>query len=211
MLLYHSLQLEWYTHHSRETLNIQSSFYCHLWIGFCLPLLQSYTFKKNVKRTLHYILDGQHFPQKILSNKRNLLSLAEITSSNFKDIRSNLNNLKSDNNIKFDTYLTKLMHIADSVFYKNYVLYYVNILHRIDPDLVAHNNKVERMKSLLHMKCSNFISGLHILASNQIPESILHADVLSNILRGISQYLLKENIYFTLWYSCEFILWYENC
>ncbi len=31
---------------------------------------------------------------------------------------------------------------ADSVFYKNYVLYYVNILHRLDHNLVAHSKKI---------------------------------------------------------------------
>ncbi len=131
-----------------------------------------------------------------------MLSLAEITSSNFKDLQSDLNKLKSDNDIKFDTYLTKLMHTtADNVFYKNYVLHYANILHQQDYNLVAHNNKVERMKSLLHMKCLHFISGLHILASNKVPESSLHADVLSNIFRGISQYLQTENMYTLLYDS----------
>ncbi len=53
------------------------------------PFYKSYTFKKNVKRTIHYILDGQkHFCQNIFSVKRNLLSLAEITSSNFNDLHS---------------------------------------------------------------------------------------------------------------------------
>ncbi len=129
---------------------------------------KSYTFTKNVKRTLHYILDGQrHFHQDLLSNKNNLLSLAEITFSNFKDLCSDLQKLKSDTDIKFDTYLTNLMYTsADGVFYKNYLPYYVNILNRIDHDLVAHNNKVERIKTTMHMKCRNFISGLHILASN---------------------------------------------
>ncbi len=51
------------------------------------------------------------------------------------------------------------------------------------------------------MKYRNFISGLHILASNKILECILHVDVLSNILRGISQYLLKENMYTLLYGS----------
>ncbi len=118
------------------------------------------------------------------------------------DHRSDFNNLKSDNYIKFHTYLTRLMHTtAVSVFYKNYLLHYVNILHRIDHDLVVHNNRVERMKSIVHMKCRNFISGLHILAGNRNPESILHADVLSNILYDISQYLLKENMYSLLYDS----------
>ncbi len=48
------------------------------------------------------------------------------------------------------------------------------------------------------MKCRNFISGHHILARNHIPESILHADV-SNILHGVSQYLLKDNVYTLLY------------
>ncbi len=45
------------------------------------------------------------------------------------------------------------------------------------------------------MKCRNIISGLHILARNCIPESIIHADVFSNILHGVSQYLRKDNVY----------------
>lgn len=52
--------------------------------------------------------------------------------------------------MKFATYLSKLMHTtADSVFYKNYLLYYINILHRSDHDLIVHNNQVEQMKSII--------------------------------------------------------------
>ncbi len=90
---------------------------------------------------------------------------------------------------------------ADSIFYKNYFLYYVNILHHLDHNLIAHNNMIERIKSILHLKCRTFISGLHILAYNRIPESILHADIFSNLLHGISQYLLKENMYSLLYGS----------
>ncbi len=148
-------------------------------------IYKSYTFKKNVQRTLHYI--------------RYLLSLAEITSSNFKDIRSDIDNLKANTNRKFDRYLHQLMHTSvDSIFNKNYLLHYVNILHHLDHDLVRHN-KIEHIKTTLHMKCRNFISGLHILNRNQIPESILHADVFSNIMRGISLYLRKDNIYTLLY------------
>ncbi len=145
---------------------------------------KSYTFKKDVKRTLHYILDRQrHLCQDLLSNIKDVFSLAEITSSNFKDLRSDFKSLKSDTDMKFDTYLTNLMYTtADGVFYKNYLLYYVNILNRIDHNLVVHNNKVERIKTAILIKCRNFISGLPILASNKIPDSIVHADVLSNIL-----------------------------
>ncbi len=88
---------------------------------------------------------------------------------------------------------------ADSIFYKNNILHYINILHHLDHDLVIHNNKIERIKSNLHIKCRNFISGLHILARNCIPESIPHADVFFNILHGVSQYLLKDNVYTLLY------------
>ncbi len=64
------------------------------------------------------------------------------------------------------------------------------------------------MTLLLHMKCRNFISGLHVLTSNKIPESILQADVLPNILHGISQYLLKENMY-TLLYGLAVNPYYD--
>ncbi len=126
--------------------------------------------------------------------------MAEITSSNFKDVRMDIANLKTETNNKFDRYLHKLMHTtADTIFYKNYILHYVNILHHLDHDLVTHNNKIEHIKSTLHLKCRNFISGLHILARNRTAESILHADVFSNILHGVSQYLRKDNVYTLLY------------
>ncbi len=83
---------------------------------------------------------------------------------------------------------------AESIFYKNYVLHYINILHHLDHNLVTYNNKIQHIKTSLNMKCRNCISVLHILAKNPIPESIMHADVFSNILRGVSQYLLKDNV-----------------
>ncbi len=108
---------------------------------------KDYVFKKNMKLTLHYILDNQnHFSQNILTNKLNLLSLAEITSSNFKDVRADISELKSDTNNKFDTYLTQVMHTsANYIFYKNYALYCVNILHHLDHDLVTHNNRIKSL------------------------------------------------------------------
>ncbi len=92
------------------------------------------------------------------------------------------------------------MHtMADTIFYKNYILHYVNIIIHLDHDLVIHNNKIERIKNNLHLKCRNFISGLHILARNHIPESILHTDVFLNILHGVSQFLRKDNVYTLLY------------
>ncbi len=79
---------------------------------------KDYVFKKNNKRNLHYILSNQnHFCQNILTNKQNLLYLAEITSSNFKDVHEDISELKSDTKKTFDTYLTQLMLTsADSIF-----------------------------------------------------------------------------------------------
>ncbi len=54
-------------------------------------IYKCYTFRKNVQRTLSYILSNQrHYQQNILPNKKYLLSLAEITSSNFKDVRTDI-------------------------------------------------------------------------------------------------------------------------
>ncbi len=41
----------------------------------------------------------------------------------------------------------------------------------------------------------------HLLQIASFPESIVHADAFSNILLGISQYLLKENVYSLLYGS----------
>ncbi len=99
-------------------------------------IYKSYTLRKNVQQTLSYILDKQrNFQQNILSNKRYFLSVAEITSSNFKDVCSDIATLKSDTNNKVDRYLQRPMHTsADSIIHKNYVLHYVNILHHLDHD-----------------------------------------------------------------------------
>ncbi len=98
---------------------------------------------------------------------------------------------KENKNIQHTyTYVSKLMHTpADTVFYKNCVLTWL------------HTTIGLKEYNLCYMKCGNYISGLHILASNNIPESILNADVLSKILHGISQYLLKENTYSLLYGS----------
>ncbi len=177
-------------------------------------IYKSYIFKRNVLWTLHYIL-GNHFffQNNILSNKKYLLSLAEIISNNFKDICSDISQLETDTNNEFDAYLNKVMHTtADSIFYENYVLHYVNILHHLDHDLVTHNDRIEHIKTSLHMKCRNFISGLHILAKNQIPESILYADVFfKHIMWCITAFAQGSSVYFTVWYFCKPILQYEHC
>ncbi len=57
---------------------------------------KDYTFKRNLRRTLHHIInDGEHFRQGILSNRRNLVSLADITASNFKLLREKFEGLRN--------------------------------------------------------------------------------------------------------------------
>ncbi len=41
---------------------------------------------------------------------------------------------------------------------------------------------MQMAKYILYTKTGTFLSGLHILAENNIPESILHANVFKNIL-----------------------------
>ncbi len=77
-------------------------------------------FKQNLYRTLTYIFHGQkNFRNGILINKCNLLSLAEITSSNFKNLKSYFHMLEGTTSRKFDHNITSILHsYADSVFYK---------------------------------------------------------------------------------------------
>ncbi len=59
-------------------------------------------FKQKRHRTLRYIINEQKaFRTGILTNKGNLLSLTEITSANFKDIKEDFHNLQGSTSRKF--------------------------------------------------------------------------------------------------------------
>ncbi len=90
----------------------------------------------------------------------------------------------------FQSYTSSLLATnGDAIFNKNYLLYYVNTVDKVNTDLSFYKNELQTAKSILYTKCRTFISGLHILAENKIPESILHANVFSNILHLIAQQL----------------------
>ncbi len=68
-------------------------------------------FKQNLHRTLRYIISEQKaFKTGILTNNGNLLSLAEITLANFKDLKEDFHNLKGSTSRKFDQYLSSVLH-----------------------------------------------------------------------------------------------------
>ncbi len=57
---------------------------------------KDYTFKRNLRWMLHHILnDHKHFRQGILSNRRNLVSLADITASNFRFLNKKCEGLRN--------------------------------------------------------------------------------------------------------------------
>ncbi len=70
------------------------------------------------------------------------------------------------------------------------------------------NNKIERAKTNLYIQCRSLVSGLHVLANNKIPESILHADILANILLAIAKQLQHDNRY-NLLYGSEVNAYYH--
>ncbi len=98
---------------------------------------KDYTFKRNLRRTLHHIInDGKHFRQGILSNRRNLVSLADITASNFKFLREKFEGLRNMTFEYFQSYTSSLLATnADAIFNKNYLLYYVNTVDKVNTDL----------------------------------------------------------------------------
>ncbi len=137
-----------------------------------------------------------------MTNKGNLLSLAEISSANFKDIKEDFHNLQRSTSRKFGKYLTSVLHsYADTVFYRNYLFFYTNVIHKLDHDLNLINNKIEWAKTNLYIKFRSLVSVLHVLENNRIPESILHADTLANILLAITKELQHDNRYSLLYGS----------
>jgi len=155
---------------------------------------KDYTFKRNLRRTLHHILkDNKNFKFGIMTNRRNLVSLADITASNFKDLRKKFVDLRNITWNNFNQHTTDLINTqSDSIFYRNYLLFYIDAIDKVNFDLALYNNKLQTAKSILYTKCRTFISGLHTLAENKIPESILHADVFNKMLLEISDNLKKE-------------------
>ncbi len=107
-------------------------------------------FKQNLHRTLKYIINEQKALRTgILTNKGNLLSLAEITSANFKDIKDDFHNLQGNTSRKFDQYLISVLHsYVDTVLYRNYLFFYTNVIHKLDHDLNLINHNIERAKTI---------------------------------------------------------------
>ncbi len=80
------------------------------------------------------------------------------------------------------------------------------MIDKLDHDL--NLNRIERAKTNLYIKSKSIISGLHVLAENKIPESILHADTLANILLAITHKLEHDNRY-SLLYGREVNAYYH--
>jgi hypothetical protein len=81
---------------------------------------KDYQFKKNLRRTIHYIMDKQkEFKQGILTNHRNLLSLADITAINFRKVPADFSILRMYVQNKFASYGDTMLQIhAHSMYYK---------------------------------------------------------------------------------------------
>ncbi len=102
----------------------------------------------------------------------------------------------------FQSYTNSLLATnVDTIFNRNYLLYYVNTVDKVNTNLSFYRNELQTAKSILYTKCRTFISGLHILAENKIPESILHANVFANILHIITEQLKVRNQYTLLYGS----------
>ncbi len=71
---------------------------------------------------------------------------------------------------------------SDTIFYRKYPPYYVNIINIVNYDLGSLNNRLQTATFILCTKCHNFVSGLYTLAENKVPESILHTDIFTKIL-----------------------------
>jgi hypothetical protein len=115
---------------------------------------KDYQFKKNLRRTIHYIMDKQNeFKQGILTNHRNLLSLADITAINFRKVCADFTILRKYVQNKFASYGDTILQIhAQSMYHKRFGIYFTNILQKVNHDLNHYNSKLHTSKSLLYTK-----------------------------------------------------------
>ncbi len=164
---------------------------------------EDWTFTRNLKRTLHYILnEGESFRKGILTNRHSLLALADITHSNFHKMHHKFIGLANKISIHFHHFTNSLIPSnRDTVFYQNYLQYYMNTMDKVNTELENYNNEMQMAKSILYTKTRTFVSGLHILAENKIPESILHANVFKNILVTVQDQLELSKEYTLLYGS----------
>ena len=138
----------------------------------------------------------------ILMNCKDLLSLAEITHHNFIKIYKEFNLLHNYLNINFGNYSNAMLHMhSDNVFYRHFALYYLDVMGIVQQDLITYHSKLAFSKSYLITKIRTFVSGLHILANNIIPKSILHSKTFSNILRSIQNKLNHSYREYSLLYG----------
>ncbi len=99
--------------------------------------------------------------QGILSNSWNLVSLADITASNFKFLHKKCEGLRNITFEYFQSYTSSLIATkGETIFNRNYILYYVNTTDKANTDLSFYRNELQTAKS--------FISRLHILVENKM-------------------------------------------
>ena len=158
---------------------------------------KDYTFKRNLKRTLKYILDNnEQFRSGILSNRRNLLSLADVTGSNFRELRTKFAELRNLTDRNYRSLRGSIMNAwRDTTFFRDFILHYINTFDQVNSEFIQYADKLDMAKSILYTKCRSFISGLHVLADNKVPEAILHGNTFGHMLQTISDDLHKTTYY----------------
>ncbi len=84
---------------------------------------KDWTFKRNLKRTLRYILNEvELFRRGILTNRRSLIDLADITHSNFNKMHQRFIGLANKVSIHFHHFTNSLISSRkDTIFYRNYL------------------------------------------------------------------------------------------
>ena len=152
---------------------------------------RDYRHKQHMRKVLSVILDRQRAHKKgIIDNRRGLLALTQIVSKVHEEHSRSINTLQRQVHKNFAVfqdamYLSKL----ESITTRDRLMHFTIEMDRLNSQLIRFNFDLNTVKSMLFTNLRNFVSGLHHLSENKLPEPILHADTLSQILTNVKNTL----------------------
>ena len=173
-------------------------------------IYKDYQFKQNLRRTLRHLVSNDHkFRDGIINNHRNLVSLAEITHSSFRKAFGKIDSLKRYMDMRFHKQSVINLKFANDIdFLRRYQTYYLSTVMKFSHDMAVYRSKHESARVLLHAKAKEFIQGLHTLALNRLPETIVSPSQLKNILTHI-EFALKSDQMYDLLYGTDVSIYYH--
>ena len=158
---------------------------------------RDYRHQQYMRRVMPYIIRRQNLHHKgILANKAGLVTLTQMTSEAFKKTTSALNDLRATVVQNFQVHSAAIYYNAQlSITLKDRMLHFASEMDKADHKMESFSLRMESTKAMLYDHVRNFVSGLHVLSENTLPESILHATDLKILLNNVRDELSRDGHY----------------